>query len=760
MRDSAWDKYDHLEYKEYLFVGEHKIKQPPLPSNPKYVFFIDCDVKDAYWDREKMLKDYRDIWFKYIPFYTEMNAIATTYDERGAVATLDERDSLYIEKTLELEVKRRTDGIFYRIKNEIVHIPGDMYFTLMWCRTKRPIENGVRKDYFDFRFFQLEFFKFVEYIIEQQDVLGAFISKPKKTGITNLMWLIFLNRITMTKNVNMGNMNIDQKKGAKTFRDYFMYAFNGLPPILQPQIKSLSENDGNIVFGKRGGSRKGNNYFNNPDTELGSGAICVPCVQHAFDVDVFSIVWYDEPPKYINDFGEIYRSNSRATSIQDLIVGKVFLTSYTPDNSDKSFMSARELYFDSKIGTSDKNKSQTKSRLLCYHIDSKKSWWTSIDKYGYCNEKEAYGKIIQNRNELKDRPKQLQAEIRAYAFDDKEAWSVGGKGSIFDPIRLGEIMDGILDEKRNNPRGLFTPGNLRWVNESWNLNPSLRRKGQVCEVYFEPLTDEEIESGAEYTTMEYYPLPKEERNIALKFGRDEFGNLNPPPNGYANVLGADPTQHASASEVIEQSTNSYIVMDRQSAIKDKRAEGIGSKRIMYEYHFRPESPDDSYEDLLKLIIFTGSLSAIEGNVPTSAVRLLSEGLGRYMLVKDVAGNPVIWDAWMGMERDTEKKYHLLRAAGNSRESASTKEEFVRLHKAYIRKPFPGGKDYGATIKSENYINDLLQIDIKDSTRKYDTFMGMGWCLWADEMYNVILMYEQENTYSDSDISSVLRALSM
>ena len=40
------------------------------------------------------------------------------------------------------------------------------------------------------------------------------------------------------------------------------------------------------------------------------------------------------------------------------------------------------------------------------------------------------------------------------------------------------------------------------------------------------------------------------------------------------------------------------------------------------------------EARLKLIIYTGGLAAVEANVPEFATRLMDEGLGRYMLVKD------------------------------------------------------------------------------------------------------------------------------
>lgn len=753
MRKKTWTSYKHLRYDKHKMVGEHKIIMPELPEDPSEVFFIDEDEDNAFWQRDIVEATYRPIWFNFIPHYTKMWQDATLEDDRGALSHVNQEDSQYIIDTIQKEVRRRSEGVHIRIKDEIVWITGDMWFVLMWCKTKRP--DG--KSYFDFRFFQLDFFYLVYHTIISEHILGLFISKPKKTGITNLMWLIYLNRVTMTKNINVGAMNIDQDKCAKTFRDYFMYAFNNMVPILKPQVKTVSEADGKITFGKKGGSRKGSAGFNDADDELGSSVISVPCAIHAFDVDVFKLIYYDEPPKYKNDFGEVYRSNSAGTSIQDYIVGKIFLTSYTPEDSGQSFMAAKELFYDSELRTIPEGGKQTKSKLICYHIPSHKSWWTSFDKYGHCNEKEAIEKIMSKRATLKDRPKELQAEIRKYAIDKKEAWMVGGAGSIFDPIRVSEIEEEVLREQRESPTNPYTPGNLKWANESWNVNPNLRGKGKFCPVYFEPLTEDELMRDEPYTFREYYKLPQDQINLPLSLGRDEHGNVNRPPL-FKSVIGADPTQHAAGSEVIEGSTNSYLVLSRADEVLDMQKREVASRLFMYEYYFRHESPDDSYEDLVKLLIYTGALAAVEANAPTMATALMAEGLGNYMLVRDLKGNAVIWEAWMGMHRDPEKKYHLLRTTANSKDGRNVLEEFVRLWKAYIRRPFPGGKDYGMTIKSERITKDLRNIDIKESTKKFDTFMAGGWALWADEMYSLILMYENENEVSPNDTLAILKAL--
>lgn len=742
------------DYKNTVIVGEHKIKMPPLAKDKNEILFI--DEKDAYWRRDLLVAQFREIWWSFIPFHTKLYQDASLYDQDEILVSLNKEDSDYIIRTYKQEMKRRSEGVFFKNGEEIVWLTGDMYFILMYCKTKRPDKKG---DYFDFREFQLHD-SYLCYHTETSPIIAGLITtKPKKTGITNLRWLYILNKSTKTKNTNYGAMNLDQDKGAKTFRDHFMYAYNGLPMVWKAQIKSKSETDGRIVFGKQyRNTKKSSIIINDAEDELNTTVMCVPTMAHAFDVDVFEINWYDEFPKYKTDFGEIYISNNSGTSIQDYMVGKIWATSYTPDETGPSFFSGKKLYFDSELRTITENSNgQTKSKLICDHIPAYVSWGTSFNKNGRCNEADAMKKISFGRDQLKDKPRELQAEVRKYANNKKEAWSTGGVGSVLDTIRLTDLLSDVEEEERVSPVPPYVNGHLKWTNELWNISPALRKKGQFCAVKFAPLTPDEISKGDEGSIREYFPVPKNIQNIALKHGRDEWNNLIAPPEFY-NTLGGDPTQHAAASEIIEGSKNSYHVMNRANESTDALYGRVVTKTLTHEYFDRPESPDEAFEDLLKLIIYTGALSAIEANAPYMATRLMEEGLGNFMIVKDENGIMTIWKRHMGLFNEEDKKYHLLRTVVGTNTKDSTKEDFVRLMKSYIRVPEPGGKDYGRTIKSSRLLNQLMNVDIVN-TKIYDMFMSWGWNLLADEVYSNLLLNKTDDEMNPDYISAVLRALS-
>lgn len=747
-------QYKGLNYNETVTIGEHKIKMPSIKGLAKEDILF-YDDKDPYWKREEIVKSFRRIFFDFVPYHTKLFQDATLYDNDNILISLNKEDSDWFLATLEREMKRRADGVFVRIKNELVWLTGDYWFVLMWCRTKRADKKG---EWFDYREFQRDFFYLIWYVNNSPNISGLFISKAKKTGITNLMWLYYLNKATRTKNVNLSNMNIDQGKGAKTFRDHFMYAFNGLPMIFKPDWKNKSEIDGTIIFGKKyNNSKRSKLIANDAEDELNTTVMCVPAAMNALDIDVFEDTWYDEPPKYKGNFGEIYRSNNAATSLQDFMVGKKWLTSYTPDETGVSFFAAREIFLDSELRTiTPHSGGQTKSKLICYHIPAFKSWTTSFDKYGVCDEKDATKKIQFGRDMLKSKPRELSAETRKYANTKREAWSTGGVGSTFDNIRLGEILSDLEIDQHNNTRNLYTEGNLEWVNPLWNIGlRNRRKKGEFCEVRFVPLTDEQLEKGETGKFREYNEIPLSHRNMALRNGRDDNDCLLPPEK-FMYIMGGDPTNYAAGSEVIEGSKNYGSVMNMPDGLLDSRLRKVASKVLMIEYYDRPELTDEAFEDFLMMMIYTGALALIEGNAAYVATRLMEEGLGRFMLVKDENGIITTWKRWMGLANEKEKKYSLIRITSNSATNKDMLENLVRVIKNYIQLPVEGEKDYGATIKSERLLKQLMDFDPTD-TRLYDCVMGFGYTLYALELYLDMLLHTEDD-YSPTNIESILRAL--
>lgn len=726
-------------------VGEHGI---PVPEPKSKSDILWLDDKDPVWNRERLMGDYRDIWFDFIPRHTKLDMAATLYDQDGILISLNKDDSQYIRRIYEQEMHRRVHGVHFKNGKEITWLTGDHYFSLAWCKTQRHDGHG---DYFDYREFQSLYFFYIIYLAWHFPfILGAFWTKAKKTGITNLFWLYYLNRATMMKNKNFGYMNIDQDQAAKTFCDYFVYAYNNLIPALRPQQKNISEVKGMMKFGNAyTNSKRAQLVKYNSDNELNSTVQCVATAPKAFDVAVMRDIAFDEPTKYTKDFHDIWSSNREAVKIQSKINGRAWLFNYTDGKDTKSFQDARKLYYASERNTIKPGQDSTTSGLICIHIPAFASWEGAFNQYGKCDEKKAMGEIMSERDRMKDDPRELQAKIRQYANNKKEAWGSSGGGTVFDPIRLSELKAEVELDQLNQVNMEYLEGHFEWENNLWNLHRDKRRKGEFSKVKFVCLTNEEIAMGKTDKIRMYHDVPKEFQNLALKGRKDDYGCLTPPER-FHFVLGGDPTNYAAASEVIQGSKNAGYIFSMPDEKKDAQRGKVVTKIKHLEYYDRAEQPEEAFEDFLKMILYTGCLSLIEANMPYVATRMMEEGLGRFMLVRDENGIIKIWERSMGLPHETDKKYQLIRRTANQ-VSNDMLETIVRVIKQYFKRPKPGSgeKDYGPTFRSDRGLQQLMDFDVKD-TKLYDLVMALGYALLVIDIYLDILLFVNTDEYANPE----------
>lgn len=734
-----------------ITIGEHHYDLPPMPTDRRDILFIDDKPDNAFWRRQT---DYRDIWYQFIPHFTKLFQSATIYDQDERLISLNADDSNYIIRIYEQEMQRRRNGVWFKNYDEITYLTGSHYFLLQWAKMQRL--DGL--EYADYREFQRNYFYLIDHCWHYRYILGCFFSKPKKTGITNLHWSgYYLNKATMTKNRNLTAMNLDQAICSKMFRDYFMYSFNSLPPAFKPMIKAKSEINGSIIFGKlHNNSKQTRLSASSDDGQLNTTVMTVATQPKAMDVAPQADAWIDEPPK-IRNIGEIFRTNKESVKFQDVYNGRFWMTSYTPDKDTQAFQEARTIFLDCELRTiTPRSGNTTKTGMICHHIPAYAAWEGCFNKHGKCNEKEAMRRNQVLRDNAKGNSRDLQAITRQYANDKREAWQTAGAGSVFDNIRLGELLADIEIDHRDATENPYQEGRLEWEKAIWESGlRNRRRKGEFCPVKFVPLTPDELARGIRGRYRLYAPIPLTLQNIALKTGRDEWNNLLPPTE-FKYFGGADPTNYAAGSEVIEGSKNAYYTMSAPDERLDSILEKVSSKILISEYYDRPELPDEAYEDLVKEIIFLGKLNIVEANAPYVATRLMEEGLGYYMIVKDENGIMTTWKRHMGMPHETEKSYQLIRTTANSNIKEML-ETIVRIIKNYIERPRQGEKDYGATIQAERLLRQLMDFDPED-TRLFDLVMAFGYCLLCYEIY-VSIRYHPDDDYSDPKaIAAVFGAL--
>lgn len=108
-----------MQSNEYEIIGEHRVRLPELPTSKKDIFFWNEKKEDQFWDRAKLIKGYRQIWFDFLPYsskspvYTKMWQDATLYDQDDLLISLNHGDSKYIDQTYLQERDRRLNGVWF-----------------------------------------------------------------------------------------------------------------------------------------------------------------------------------------------------------------------------------------------------------------------------------------------------------------------------------------------------------------------------------------------------------------------------------------------------------------------------------------------------------------------------------------------------------------------------------------------------------------------------------------------------------------------
>lgn len=734
-----------LNYNQDILIGEHKIKLPNPPKKREDVFFINESKENAFWKRQL---DYPEFWHYFSPYKTLVDREATLYNEdKTELVELSKQDTKIIRELYKREIDRRLNGVFFRNGDTLEYLTGSNYFTLQHCKMFGNTKNG---GYGLFYKFQRDVFYLLEYMW-QDWCLGIYLSKAKKTGITQIIDGGYcVNMATMKEEWMVGFMSRNEGVAIENNMKLFLYAFNSLPLPLKPRVGYLAPKGGNIEFAERG---KMNSAKGSATDVLNTKVFCVPTSDHSFDSHFMNIIRHDEFPKYWQDSKkepkEVFRNNKAGAKDQDYFRGRVIISSYPPEEDDIGSKQGEEIYLKSKLATMKYGKTETE--LICYHIPAYKSLKSCIDKYGDCDEKLAMEKIMQERDRVKKDKKALLAIIRQNPNDEMEAFGSGGATSVFDTVYLNACKFDLINEVNAAIAPLWKDGWLVWENGLWEIGKKDKRPpGVFCPVKFVQITEQEILDGKKPSVRIYRDVPTELRNLPLRMGKDDMGNILSPEK-FNHILGADPISYADAADVEEGSMQSIWVMNMHDENLNTRHKEIASKVFLIEYYDRPELAEQAYQDIVKMIIYTGSLSLIEGNARNTYTRIMNEGLGNYMIIKHKDGYLTKFD--ISMERADYKS--VVRSKNASQNEIM--EMIIEVIKAYtFRSEDDEMNQYAKTIKSIRFFEQAAKFDPLQ-TQEYDVIMGIGYCLIAYEVYRGMLAQVKDGYYDEVAIKALFSA---
>ncbi len=734
-----------LNYNKQVKVGEHLITLPDPPKKKEDIFFYKESYENAYWKRQT---DYPDIWFYFVPYKTIIDSEATLYNEdRTELAYLSKDDTKIMRGLYERELDRRINGVFFKNGDDLEYITGSNYFTIQWCRFFGNPDNG---GYGNYTKFQRDIFYLLDHMWHP-NILGLYISKAKKTGITQIIdGGYFVDLATRKEEWMLGMMSVNINKANDNNMKLFLYAFDSLPLALKPNVGFRATKAGNLEFSESTKIKSGKQANNVLNTRV----FTVPTSEHSFDSHFMNVQHSDEFPKYFADSNqhpkEIFRNNKAGVKFQNVFRGRYILSSYPPEKDDEGSKEGEEVYLKSKLSTMDED-GKTESELICYHIPAHKSYFACIDKYGDCDEVKALKIILRNRERVKKDKKAYLAEVRQNPLDEKEAFGTGGATSVFDTVYLNDLKYDLNEEIINSPFPISRPTKLVWENALWEIGKKDKRPpGVFCPVIRVPLTEREVLDGVKSNINEFRDIPYEDKNLPLRLGRDEIGNILAPKK-FKYFGGTDPINYADDEAVEEPSMQSNFTMNIHDERLNTIHKEIVSKIIISEYNGRPELAEEAYQDIVKEIIYYGKLVLVEGNSPTFFTRLMNEGLGNYMIVKHKDSYLCRWN--ISMEK-TEYKSVKRTRNGTQDEIMESLIEVIK-HYTY-RSEDDTRNQYAKTIKSLGLLEQLCKFSPTE-TKKYDRVMGFGYCLLAYETYRAELAQVKDDVYNEVAIKALFGA---
>lgn len=732
IKRNIFQKKGYMIYNEgdqiEISIGEHTYITPPIPPK-KDILFSKNKQKDQYWTRQK---DFPKIFFDWHNDPTpeglgvELDAKETRYHDNGQLLTLSKEDTGILFDNLEengreglqqREMRRRMDGIWFMNNGVPTYLTGDHYAALQWLKMLGcDNEVDIGSEYGQYVEFQRDVCYYFKICEETTIAYGGVLVKSKKTGITQLVSCIALNRAMILRQKNIRMMSITESVCKEINFRFIRHAMEGVPHILMPSRSK--QNEGEVVFGAPNASRNPLKKSKATNLQYLNNWLCtVPTSRTSFDSATNYIAIIDEWPKIKESTypEELFTATIIAVKEGTKRKGTVFAPSYVPEITDRSYREAKKIYFESKLKTRLKNQEtgepygKTMSELLCHTLTAQEGIFGCCDKYGKADAGKVWDYVRELKDKAKNDPVKLQSIQRQYPTNENDPWSEGMMSdTLFDNLRLAAKADKLLEDQS---MGVFpyVDFNLEFEKEpvKEKVGEKYTFEGKIKIKY---ITDKEKMAGAEHGRFKWFRkewTPDWFLNKYLnKTIQDPKTKLLKPNPDSPFFISMDPTNYRIKKHTGKGSLNSFQVFILPNAeINAEIGRNVTNRRLMVTYLYRRDRPSDTLSDMIMLILLFGCMVQIESNMAVWATKLIEMGLGNFVLMVNKDGALEPWSEY--------KEQHLFTS------EKSTIDQYVDAGAEFLGAPLkPNEIDNIDYLDDIDTIMQLMQIK-KDNTTDWD-----------------------------------------
>jgi hypothetical protein len=544
-----------LTYTVYLppagFI-ENKFEENRLER--RHILFKEKRKEDQSWRKTELPVDYKK----------------KRADEKKKQATNPEFTDPELQKFRDQEWDRIVNGVWIMIDGEPVYLTGMYYRYLAW--------NELDFGFPDFRFPDLHKFYMLEWSIENPRSYGVNMLGGRRGGKTACGGMFVRHEPSIRKHCYGGIQSKDAESAKKVFQQNVTDPWRRDPDFLRPKYNFDSKQSKKLEFkvplgiGKKAMEEEDfedeglSSWINYEDSGL-------------FEYDGYKLHRYycDEPGKT-----EKVNVKSRWDKVKyclrnnGKVIGKALFTTTIDDigNNANPFFDL----LDESLPIKLKDNGETISGLHAYFIPA--DCTRLFDKYGRPLRDESRKEIIAERSGITDQASLLDV-IRKDPLTFDEAKMVAAKGNPFNTSVLNQAHSSII--KMVEPP--FVVGNFVW------------------ETPFEKVRFDPDPLGGRWN-IAWFP-PEEKRNKIRKGYGD---NLYIPDNEFASFLGVDPISEGETSTSNRKSSYAMSLFRKLSDVDVNLSE-----TFIADYLFRPDNPEEAYEDNLMACWFFGCYAHIEKN---------------------------------------------------------------------------------------------------------------------------------------------------
>lgn len=510
----------------------------------------------------------------------------------------------------------RDNGEWWRIKGQDVFITGvNWYYLNFWH-----IEAGGLPE---FRIVDVEDFLFTDFVARDPNAYGDFKIKPRREGGTERALCIGYEGATRYREAHFGNMANDDKRAAKNFKR-LIKAHRKMIWFFKPINKGSDNVQKELRFEEPEQKLSRNNYKEvsarqNSYDPLGGYIDYAASTKGAYDGDRNFTFLYDEVCKIFkydpNEQWEILKPTFEKRGGMQ-IIGKAKLLSTVEEFANgKSVEYATKMWDDSDPTKRDGN-GRTANGLYRYFRSA--LVLAEPDEFGFPKTEEFLKWYQGTEKAFLDKKdyRGLSRWKRKYPMDVNDALQLPDNECILFPALLEERLRQIKEGKL-------------W-NNAIDPNPHKAVYGQLV-----------WENGIKYGRVKWIPAI-DQSNTTAKEARwcisehpaiPNAGMNNKKPANYKTYsCGIDPIDTKSVGGDNRLSLMGITVKSKFNGLIDSEANGIevsidendGSKdilnpeamrtnRIVCDYQYRQDDPDDAFDDIVKTLYYFGCQGMVETN---------------------------------------------------------------------------------------------------------------------------------------------------